>query len=224
MQWFFTKLKKPHPQPFWPTDFKTLFSSKKSFDWILNFYITVTLCKKSEKFHPMTFDNPWKASLRAHFGLLLTQKPLNKIFFPITIYWVSLKATWYCNFMQRIRKIPRAVHKIWKTTFWPYFGPFWCKNTRTWFFSKNQTPSLCKLDNTLTSCKKSEKFYERFHRKTPDKWTNVSHRTFTWSKKSGPSFFKLDDTLTSFKKFKKFSRMVSEKNSGQTDKLKESTS
>ena len=117
--------------------------------------------------------------------------------------------------MQRIRKIPWAVHKIWKTTFWPYFGPFWPKNTKTWFFSKNQTSSLCKLDNTLTLCKKSEKFYEWFHSKTPDKWTNVSYRTFTWSKKSGLSFFKLDDTLTSFKKFKTFLRMVSEKNSGK---------
>ena len=49
----------------------------------------------------------------------------------------------------------------------------WPKYTGTRAFQNIwQCQTLFKLDDTLTACKKSENFYERFLRKTTDKETN----------------------------------------------------
>ena len=67
---------------------------------------------------------------------------------------VSFKTLSCCNFMQKIRKILRInFSKI------SHFGPFWPKNPRARFFSKSPTLSFFHLDDTLTSCKKSENSY-----------------------------------------------------------------
>ena len=54
------------------------------------------------------------------------------------------------------------------------FGQFWVLLTKKFqnkIFSKNQAPSLFRLDDTLTSWILSEKFYERFLKKTAKKRT-----------------------------------------------------
>ena len=51
-------------------------------------------------------------------------------------------------------------HKTWKSSFWTHFGPFWHKDPRTRFFSKNPTLSLFKLHLTLISSKK-QRIYTR---------------------------------------------------------------
>ena len=64
----------------------------------------------------------------------------------------------------------------------PHFGPFLNKKPRTTYSSKNPARSPFKLFDTLTSCKKSENFYEWIRRKTTDNWTNrrrVFSRTST---------------------------------------------
>ena len=65
--------------------------------------------------------------------------------------------------MQKTEKIPCVgFTKLEK----PYFGPTLS------FKKKPRIHHFFKLDDTVILCKKSEKFYERFERKTLDKQTN----------------------------------------------------
>ena len=65
-------LQKPHLEPilgrFLSKSFKTKFCPKKPFISILIPYATVTLQKKWEKFHAMTFDNTCKTSFLSPFN------------------------------------------------------------------------------------------------------------------------------------------------------------
>ena len=56
--------------------FRPLLVPKNHLHSILSIYTAIIPCKKSEKFHALTFDNAWKTSLWAHFG----QKLLKKVF------------------------------------------------------------------------------------------------------------------------------------------------
>ena len=86
-------------------------------------------------------------SFWAHFRPLLAWKPQNKNF-PNQIP-VNFEILCCYNFMQKIRKVPRADYGK------PHFGP---QNPRKklishFFISKNPTPSLFKFSDALTSCK-----------------------------------------------------------------------
>ena len=58
------------------------------------------------------------------------------------------------------KNLASIFHKTWKTSFWAHFGSLWPKNPKTRFYSKRQVASLLKLNETLTSSKKTKKFLQ----------------------------------------------------------------
>ena len=58
------------------------------------------------------------------------------------------------------KNLATIFHKTWKTSFWAHFGSLWPKNPKTRFYSKRQVASLLKLNETLTSRKKTKKFLQ----------------------------------------------------------------
>lgn len=45
---------------------------------VLSLNVAITSCKKSKRFHALTFNNTWKTLFWIHFWPLLVQKPWNK--------------------------------------------------------------------------------------------------------------------------------------------------
>ena len=76
-----------------------------------------------------------------------------------------------CNLLKKKHENSTG-RKTWKTSIQVHFRLFWLRNPRIRFFSKTESPSLFKLNDTLTSCNKSENFYKQFRRKTTDKQTD----------------------------------------------------
>ena len=62
----------------------------------------------------------------------------------------------------------------------PDFGLFWVQKPKNRIFSKDVLHHFFKLDDTLTSRKKKQNYYERFQRKIPEKRKNV-RRVFHWT-------------------------------------------
>ena len=115
------------------------------------------------------FDKTWKTSFLTHWPLLLW-KPQNKI--KVNVSYSFVKTLCWCNFMQKIRKIPCVdFSQNLKNLI---LGLFWALLTQK---PQNKTLQkiqlyLFKLHDILTSCKKSETFYWRLQRKSPEKRTN----------------------------------------------------
>lgn len=158
---------------------------RKPLQSILSLYTAVTSYRKLEKFHALIFHITWQ-TFGPTLASFLAQKLENKIFPK------NYKSTYYCKFMQNIRKIHSSIFdETWKNSFGPVFGPLWPKNLKAKYFQVSYfKANLCTV---VTWRKKSEKiwgsiFYET--RKTSF-WNLLakSPRTRLFFKKSGPVTF-----------------------------------
>ena len=154
----------PEKLYFGPKNFKTILLPWKSLASILSLYATVTLCKKSEKFHAMTFDT-WETLFRTHFRSVC---PKNlKIRFSSRKIFSKNRVTSSKNIEKFHVLIFRKLEK-------PHFGFCRPKNPRTCILSKNRLHLFLRWMALflLKVCKKPENSYEQFWKKTPNVQTN----------------------------------------------------
>ena len=95
----------------------TRLCKRKPLQSILSLYTAVTSYRKLEKIHASIFHITWQ-TFGPTLASFLAQKLENKIFPK------NYKSTYYCKFMQNIRKIPfinlwRNLKKLIWTRFWP---------------------------------------------------------------------------------------------------------